>query len=111
MREKVRYAVVEVLPCDDLNFNKEEVFDEIKSSVLKLFGLSGLSEAKLWVINNSWNKNMGIIKVDRTFINKFKASVLTIKEINKKKASVRTLKVSGTLKKAKSFLNEYKRRL
>ena len=108
MREKARYVAFEVVPCDDGSFAFDDVFKAVEDAVKLMFGLSGLSEAKLWPMKKDWNGNKGILKVDRSFVEKLKSALPLVKGINGKKVIVKSLKVSGTLKKARLFLKEQK---
>ncbi len=108
MREKARYVAFEVMPCDGISFVFEDVFKAVEDAVKLMFGLSGLSEAKLWPMKKDWSNNRGILKVDRSFVEKLKSALPLIEEIKGKKVIVKSLKVSGTLKKVRLFLKEQK---
>ena len=102
MREKARYLVFEVISEDRISFN--DAVSAINSSIKSLFGDFGLASARLWPVKNSWKNNRGIVKVDRSFINQMKASLIVLNKINSREVIVRSLFVSGTIKKAKEFL-------
>ncbi len=106
MREKARYVAFEVIPCGNDSFAFEEVFKAVEDAVKLMFGLSGLSKARLWPMKKDWNGNMGILKVDRSFVEKLKSALPLVGSIDGKKVIIKSLKVSGTLKKARLFLKE-----
>ena len=102
MREKARYLVFEVVSKDEVSFT--DAVSAISNSIKSLFGDFGLANARLWPVKNSWKDNKGIVKVDRSFINQTKASFIVLNKINSTEVIIRSLFVSGTIKKAKEFL-------
>ena len=78
------------------------ISDSINSSFAKYFGEFGLAEAGLMVLKDKWNTQTqtGIIKVNYKCVDKLKASLALIKEINNKKIIIKSKGTSGILAKA-----------
>jgi len=99
LKERNRYLVYEVKG----KFNFSDVKIEIKKAILKFLGELETAKASL-VILNDWKNNKGILKVSHKHVDKVRVALMLIKYINKKNVLFQTVKISGTLKKARSFL-------
>ena len=102
LRDKKRYLVFELITEQNL-FGKDVNF-ALKNHLLKLFGELGLSKMNYQFIQFNEKSKKGILKCRHTAVDDLKAGVLLLKEVNGIKVLPKTLKTSGTVKKAKSFL-------
>lgn len=100
MREQNRYIVFEVI-CDakpGYNATKEAILGSCKYYM----GAVGFAKASPMFIKNKWDdeKQEGILKVNRKYVDWVKASLALITSIKNNKVIVRSRNVSGILKKA-----------
>ena len=102
LRDKKRYLVFELISEQTL-FERDVSFD-LKNLLLKLFGELGLSKMNYQFIGFDEKLKKGILKCRHTAVEDLKAGILLLKEVNGVKILPRTLKTSGTVKKAKTFL-------
>lgn len=104
-REKKRYLVLECI--SEKGFDFPNIERAIGNAVKEYIGLLGKAEAGVIFLKNTFDqKNQRfIIKVNRAYLNKVRASLLLLKDIEGKKALVRSVFCSGSLKKVKEKLN------
>ena len=102
LRDKKRYLVFELV--SDGFLSAKNVSFALKNHFLKLFGELGLSKMNYLFIAFNEKTKKGILKCRHTATDDLKAGVLLLKEVNLLKVIPKTLKTSGTVKKAKSFL-------
>ena len=100
LRESNRYIAFEITSKKQLN--EMEVKKGLEKEIIGFLGSLELAKSSFKLIN--FHKNRGIIKVNRKYLNKMKAVLSLIKEIENNKVMVKSLNVSGILKKAKSRL-------
>ena len=110
MRDKVRYVVFEVITHSHSRIGFEELSSAVMESSLQLLGTLNLAKARIRVMpeNCDDKRLIGIIKVNRKYLNHLRTAIALIKDINNKKVTFRTRVVTGTLKKAKSYISEKK---
>jgi RNase P/RNase MRP subunit POP5 len=91
--EKNRYVVFQV------DKNEKADFTAVKKAIITS-ALSFLGELEIaksgFLILPDWKNNQGIIKVSPKYVDKIRASLALVK-----KPAISTIKVSGTLKKAR----------
>jgi ribonuclease P/MRP protein subunit POP5 len=101
LREKKRYLVYEIIS------NKKFMFNDVKNSIdsanLRFLGELGLAKAGIIHLEDAYNNNKGIMRVNNKYINELKMSLSLIKSINNDKTIVNTLYVSGMLNKSKKI--------
>ena len=102
LRDKKRYLVFELI--SDKQLYSKEVSFAVKNLLLKLFGELGLSKMNYQFIVFDEKSMKGILKCRHIAVDDLKAGILLLKEINSVKVIPKTLKTSGTVKKAKTFL-------
>ncbi len=100
LRERKRYLAFEVLVEKEVswNFIKGVILNAVKEYV----GIDGLARAGLLFVKN--NKNKGILRTTHTSLNKIKAALILIKEINNQRVIVRSISASGMLNKAMKYV-------
>lgn len=102
LKEKKRYLAFEVLSERDINFSL--VSKAIWNSALSYIGNKGAALAGIWLLNDKYRKNKGLIKVGHKYVDELKTSLALIKKINNEDVIVRSLGVSGILNKAEGYL-------
>ena len=78
--------------------NERNIMDAVWNAVLKLFGEYGASQANLSLIEYDPQRNFTIVHCSHTALERVRASIVSITEINGKPAVLHTTGVSGTLK-------------
>ncbi len=102
LREKKRYIAFEVM---SQGTSLAEAKTAILSRMATFLGEYGMAKAGV-IFLKDWKGNKGIFRVASPEVDKAKAALALVKEINGKKASVRSLGTSGTLEKLRSkYLN------
>lgn len=99
LKERNRYIIYEV----NDKFAFKDVKEEINKSILRFLGELEIAKSSLLILDD-WKNNRGILKVNHKYVDKVKVALMLIKYINRKNVIFQTIKVSGTLKKARSFL-------
>jgi len=79
-------------------FEAKEFIDALWSAILGLYGEYGASKTGLTLIDYNGEKGIAIIRVFHKEIERVRAALATITEINSKPAAVHVLTVSGTLR-------------
>jgi ribonuclease P/MRP protein subunit POP5 len=101
LKEKKRYLVYEII--SDTKINDPKVVSEaIWDSSLGFMGTDTAAKAGVWVLEDKFKNQKGVIKVNNKYIEKLRTSLALIKTIKKKPVVVRTVGVSGILKKAEN---------
>lgn len=106
MRERNRYIAFELITESKLN--KDDVVRNLWNSLLRFLGESGTGETGFWILD--WDNEMqrGILKVNHKSVDRVRAALTLMKEINNKKVIFHTSGVSGTIKKAREKYMEKK---
>ena len=102
LRDKKRYLVFEL--DSEKSLGEKDVSFAVKKLFLKLFGELGISKMNYQFILFSSKSKKGILKCRHTAVEDLKAGILLLKEVNGASIVPKTLKTSGTVKKAKSFV-------
>jgi ribonuclease P/MRP protein subunit POP5 len=97
LREKNRYIAFEVISKKQLNI--KGVKEGLEKEILGFLGALELAKSSFKLIN--FQKNKGIIKVQRKYLNKIKTALILINNIQDNKVMIKNKYVSGILKKAK----------
>ncbi len=95
-REKRRYLALEVV--SEQTVDERTVLDAIQSSVTKLFGEYGASKTNIKLTTNIPEKRQLVIRCSHTMLEKVRAAIASIMEINGKTVTIHVVSVSGTLK-------------
>lgn len=96
MKARRRYLALKIDSSE--KFEAKELLDALWSAVLRLYGEYGASKMGLTLIDYSEEKGLAIIRTFHTEVEKVRAAIATITEINAKPAAVHILTVSGTLR-------------
>ena len=100
LREKKRYVVYQILSDKHL---EKDPSKQITDETIKLLGVFDSAKAGIIPIKYDLKTQTGILKVNHVFVDKLKAVLMLIKEINKKEILIKTIGVSGVLKKTRRF--------
>ena len=95
-REKRRYLALEVVSEQPLN--EQTVMDAVQSSVHRLFGEYGASQANIKLIKYTPEKRQFVIRCSHKALERVRAAIASTTEINGKNAAIHVMGVSGTLK-------------
>lgn len=105
MRERERYIVFYVIAENNRKISQKEILNSIMHSVISLLGEVNAANAFLYLIEWDENRNFGILRTTNKFVNSVIFALSLISKINNCNVSFNTLKTSGTIKRAKNFLN------
>ena len=99
LREKKRYLVYEIISKKSINFQtaKKAIYDNIS----KMIGELELGKAGIQILPD-YEMQKGIIKVSNKYLDKLRASLALIDNINNNKVIVASRGVSGAINKARS---------
>ena len=95
-REKRRYLALEV--ASEQPVDERSVLDAVHASVRRLFGEYGASKTNLKLITYIPEKRQFVICCSHKMLEKVRAAISTIIEINGRTAAMHVVGVSGTLK-------------
>lgn len=103
IREKKRYLKFKI--HSDQVFEFEKVSKEIWGYALNYMGAKATGKANHWFIKNQYNleDQKGIIKVEKSSLEDFRACLTLINSIENEKAFIEVLGVSGSIKKLENF--------
>jgi len=100
LRERNRYMVFEIV--SDSKFKRDEILKSVWGSVSRLLGEFETGKTSLWLTEWDEKTQKGILKANHKSIDKVRAAIALIKEIDKKPVIFHVLGISGTIKKAKA---------
>ena len=91
-----RYLALRII--SEYPINKDEITDAVWNTILQLFGEYGASQTNLTFIEHNSEKNYAVVRCSHKAVEKVKASIASITEINEKPVAIHVIGVSGTLK-------------
>ena len=120
LREKTRYLLFEVIPVSEKSRNKykdedfsfQSVSRAILGSIKNYIGELGMARANPWLIQELYktrdkkNGFIGVLKVERKYVDHVRASFLFINKINNEDVIVKSLLVSGSLKRIREEMKK-----
>lgn len=104
LRERKRYLVFEVISKGKVSFN------DLSKSLIKVvhsfLGELESAKANIKLLPDKWDreKQEGIIRINRKYVNHVKAALCLITKIKNRKVIIRSIWVSGILKKTAKFV-------
>ena|SRR3989338_7314493 len=102
LKEKKRYLAFEVMSDKFINFNL--VSRAVQNSALSYIGSKGAAQAGIWLLNDKYKNNKGLIRISNRNVDDLKAALALIKDIDGNEVIVRSLGISGILNKAEKYL-------
>ncbi len=100
LRERQRYIAYEIL--SDKLVNSKAIREEFYSKIKGYLGSFGMAEAGVMMLEEAGNK--GIIRTNSKNVDKVRAALILVKNINGNKVIIKTLGVSGILNKALKYI-------
>ena len=95
-REKRRYLALDVVSQQPLN--ERAVLDAVQDSVCRLFGEYGASMANIKLIKGIPEKQQVVIRCSHLMLEKVRAAIASILEVDGQPVAIHVVGVSGTLK-------------
>ncbi|MDF2955393.1 MAG: RNase P/RNase MRP subunit POP5 [Candidatus Alkanophagales archaeon MCA70_species_2] len=106
LREKKRYLVFELLSEGEVE--RGEFLKELWGSLYSLFGETGASRCRLWLIDfedagvfDDFKMHTGIVRCAHTRTEDVRAALACITSVGGRKVSIRVKGISGTIKAAR----------
>ena len=96
MREKRRYLLFEAI-CD-AEVGKHELQNAIWDSIYSLYGDTGASESRLWLVNYDSGIGIGVLRCAHRTVEEVRAALACIHSVDGVRTAIRVIRVSGTLK-------------
>ncbi len=98
LQEKQRYLHFRIHSREKVDLG--DVVDAIWEAGLDYLGSKSLSEADFWIMGNRFDesKQEGILRVNRSSEDDFRAALTTLNSISGEKAFLEVLNISGTIK-------------
>jgi ribonuclease P/MRP protein subunit POP5 len=105
LREKKRYLAFEILSKSKIKASAS-VSKAISHGMLSFVGAKGAAEAGIAILHEKYNdqNQKGIVRVNHKQVDALKASLTTIQDIDAVPVSIRSVGVSGSLKKATTYV-------
>jgi RNase P/RNase MRP subunit POP5 len=101
LREKKRYVVYQILSDKRIESDPSRL---IADEAVKYLGIFDSAKAGVMPIKYDARTQTGVLKVNHNYVDKLKAVLMLVKEINKQSMIIRTIGVSGILKKTTRFV-------
>jgi len=101
LKERKRYILFKI--TSNYEINTEKVSAQVTKACLQFLGELGVADGGIQFLKETWNKKekTGIIRCGHKFVDKTKAALALVKDIDGKKAKITCLKVSGVINKMK----------
>lgn len=104
MKEKERYIVFDV--NSDASFARSQVSKALWDAVFDSIGKKGAEETSFWVMDFDEDKQKGILRANSKSVDKIRACVALLDNIENNKTIIIIKRVTGTIKKAKDIIKE-----
>ncbi len=95
-RERRRYLALKVV--SEQHVDERDLIDAIWNAVLQLFGEYGASQANIRLIEYDLQRNYAVVRCPHTALERVRASITSVTQIDGKPVSIHVMGVSGTLK-------------
>ncbi|MFH0870686.1 MAG: Rpp14/Pop5 family protein [archaeon] len=102
MREKKRYLAYELMSDKPLQRDADR---QLIARINDLLGVFNTSKAGIMPVKYNPEKQRGLLKVERKFVDFVRACFVMIKSLNNQEVLIRTLYVSGMLNRAGEHIN------
>ncbi|HLD49183.1 MAG TPA: Rpp14/Pop5 family protein [archaeon] len=99
LRDKKRYIVFEIISEKPIEYG--DFVNSMWNLMLEFLGEFGTAEAKVWLIQNLYQEQKGVIKCAHDYVENVRAFLSLIQIIGETKSVVRILGVTGTIKSIK----------
>lgn len=102
LKQKKRYIVFEIQSTETFSVN--DIQKEVDAALLLFLGQLGLAKSSPMFLKEKCKDNKFIVKVNHNWVDEAVSALILIKTIKKKPVLLRSVVVSGTIKKASSYL-------
>ena len=107
MATRRRYVAVEAL-CEGVLPRREEVFEALRQSFAKLFGIAALSRANLRLVPiRRWPyEDVFIVSCAHNYVDQVRESIAFVERVGNARCVLRAVRVSGTIEALRKRLIE-----
>ena len=98
MSKRVRRRYLALRVVSEQHLDERDVMDAVWKAVFKLFGEYGASRTNVSLIKYDPQRNYAVVRCSHTALERVRASIASITEIDGKPAVIRVIGVSGTLR-------------
>lgn len=85
----------------DVHVNPESLNEIVNDSIYRIYGIKGLMNSDLKLIEFNLKSQIGILRCSHDFTRELRVALTFIRDINSKPASINVRGVSGTIKSLK----------
>lgn len=105
LRERERYIAFQIISEEAVNYLDLET--NLWEIMLEFLGEYGLSKTSVWLLKNLYNQKnqIGVIRCNHKSLAQILACLGLISRLGESRVVFKILKISGTIKKLKPFLN------
>ncbi len=105
LREKKRYLAFNIVSKGKIK-DFSSVSKAVWQGMLSFNGTKGAAQAGIWVLPEKYNSSLqkGLVRVNHKNVDSLKAGLATIQEIEGMPVVVKSIGVSGSLKKATTYI-------
>ena len=98
MSKRVRRRYLDLKVVSEQSVNERDVMDAVWNAVLNLLGEYGASKTNLSLMEYDPQRNFAVVRCSHTALERVRASIASITEINGKRAVIHVIGISGTLR-------------
>jgi len=105
LREKKRYLAFQIVSKGKIK-QFSSVSKAVWQGMLSFNGTRGAAQAGIWLLPEKYNERLqrGIVRVNHKSVDALKAGLALVQEVDNMPAIVRSIGVSGSLKKATTYI-------
>ena len=98
MSKRVRRRYLALRVVSEQHLDERDVMDAVWKAVFELFGEYGASRTNVSLMEYDPQRNHAVVRCSHTALERVRASIASITEIDGKPAVIRVIGVSGTLR-------------
>jgi len=98
MSKRVRRRYLALRVVSEQHLDERDVMDAVWKAVFELFGEYGASRTNVSLMEYDPQRNYAVVRCSHTALERVRASIASITDINGKPAVIRVIGVSGTLR-------------
>ena len=98
MSKRVRRRYLALRVVSEQHLDERDVIDAVWKAVFELFGEYGASRTNVSLMEYDPQRNYAVVRCSHTALERVRASIASITDINGKPAVIRVIGVSGTLR-------------
>jgi RNase P/RNase MRP subunit POP5 len=85
----------------EIEISVEKLYSMLKENISNLYGIKGLVDANLKLIEYESDSKTGILRCNHDFLRQLRTAIVFIKKIDSKPVSINITRTSGTIKSLK----------